>query len=184
MKKFFPVLLLAVFLLNLMPALAIDAPVNLPQVAEKARHNVQFALNQIDISLASAAKAIALVKTDSPDSHGILKNLSSSFTGGVDAVIISPKGIVKVVEPKAYAKLLGADFSRQPHIQKVMQTKKPVMSNLFEAVQGIKAVAFERPLYRHSGQFEGSIGLLIKPDLFLGDIFSQLSQELKFKALM
>jgi len=58
---------------------------------------------------------------------------------------------------------LGADLSRQEHIREILQTKKPVVSDVFTAVQGFKAIAIHVPVYR-GGTFDGTLAFLISFD--------------------
>jgi len=181
MKKFIPAFILAILFLSLLPALAIDAPVNLPQVTEKARHNLQTALDQIEISLSSAEKALALTDYQSSASHGILKDLAVSIPGAIDSLIISPQGVIKVVEPEAYAKFVGKSVAGQEQFSKIMQNHKPMLSLLFAPLEGGKAVVAHYPLFTHQGKFDGTLSLLLNSEAYLGNLFSQLSQELDKK---
>lgn len=56
--------------------------------------------------------------------------------------------------------LIGKDISYQEHIQKIMKLKKPVVSDVFTAVQGYRAVALHVPIMKQ-GEFKGTIGVLI-----------------------
>jgi PAS domain S-box-containing protein len=56
--------------------------------------------------------------------------------------------------------LIGKDISYQEHIQKIMKHKKPVLSDVFTAVQGYRAVALHVPIVKQ-GEFKGTIGVLI-----------------------
>ena len=56
--------------------------------------------------------------------------------------------------------LIGKDISYQEHIQEIMKHKKPVVSDVFTAVQGYRAVALHVPIVKQ-GEFKGTIGVLI-----------------------
>ncbi len=52
------------------------------------------------------------------------------------------------------------DISFQKHVQKVIQTKQPVLSDVFTAVQGFDAVACHMPVMQ-DGIYRGSLAVLI-----------------------
>ena len=58
------------------------------------------------------------------------------------------------------AALVGLDISRQEHIHKSLDTREPVVSNVFKAVQGFEAIAIHVPLAGADG-FAGTVGVLI-----------------------
>lgn len=57
----------------------------------------------------------------------------------------------------------GADLSDQEHIQKVLHEHKPVLSDVFQAVQGFNSIAFHMPIFDKE-VFRGSLGILISFD--------------------
>jgi PAS domain S-box-containing protein len=58
---------------------------------------------------------------------------------------------------------IGTDLSSQEHIQKIMQTHKPVVSDVFDSVQGFVTIAFHVPVFE-DGVFQGSLAVLIPFD--------------------
>ncbi|MCE5263269.1 MAG: PAS domain S-box protein [Deltaproteobacteria bacterium] len=57
-------------------------------------------------------------------------------------------------------KLIGADISSQKHVLLVMHIQKPVVSDVFTAVQGYRAVALHVPVFK-DGIFRGTIGITV-----------------------
>ena len=57
-------------------------------------------------------------------------------------------------------KSIGADISHQKHVREIMRTHKPVVSDVFRAVQGFDSVALHVPVFRGS-RFDGTIAVLI-----------------------
>jgi PAS domain S-box-containing protein len=55
---------------------------------------------------------------------------------------------------------VGADISDQKHVRELLRGHKPVISDVFRAVEGFRAVALHVPIIRGS-VFKGSIGILI-----------------------
>lgn len=68
---------------------------------------------------------------------------------------------------------IGADISSQEHVQAIMTNHKPVVSDVFKAVQGYRAVAYHVPVF-DDDKFEGTLAVLIPFEIlakkFLTDI--------------
>jgi len=57
-------------------------------------------------------------------------------------------------------KAIGTDISHQKHIREIMQTHKPVMSDIFPAVQGFDTIALHVPVFR-GNRYDGTVCILI-----------------------
>jgi PAS domain S-box-containing protein len=66
--------------------------------------------------------------------------------------------IVYTVPP--YPNSIGADISQQKHMVRILSDHKPVVSDVFDAVQGYQAIAIHYPVFRN-GSFDGSIAFII-----------------------
>jgi PAS domain S-box-containing protein len=55
---------------------------------------------------------------------------------------------------------VGTDISDQKHVRELLRDHKPVISDVFKAVEGPDAIALHVPVFRGS-EFKGSIGILI-----------------------
>jgi len=55
---------------------------------------------------------------------------------------------------------VGADISDQKHVCEMLRYHKPVISDVFKAVEGYDSIALHVPIFRGS-EFKGSIGILI-----------------------
>lgn len=56
--------------------------------------------------------------------------------------------------------LIGTNISNQSHVQKIQQTQKPVLSDIFQSIQGYNALAYHYPIFLN-GTFDGSVAILI-----------------------
>lgn len=56
--------------------------------------------------------------------------------------------------------LIGTNISNQLHVQKIQQTQKPVLSDIFQSIQGYNALAYHYPIF-FNGTFDGSVAILI-----------------------
>jgi PAS domain S-box-containing protein len=75
---------------------------------------------------------------------------------------ISPTGIIMYTYPEK-KDVIGMDVSYQKHNTEIIQNQKPVVSDVFMAVQGYLAIAVHVPVFKGS-EFKGSLALLIAID--------------------
>jgi hypothetical protein len=59
--------------------------------------------------------------------------------------------------------VIGEDISYQKHVQQVISTHKPVISDVFISVQGYMAIALHVPVFK-GNEFKGSLAMLISID--------------------
>ena len=71
------------------------------------------------------------------------------------------------------AGMAGADISGQEHVQKILHTRQPVLSDVFVTAQGFQAVAAHVPVFEGE-VFKGTVGFLVSFDAlakkYLADI--------------
>lgn len=92
------------------------------------------------------------------------RNLLSTYyqinSSRIKAVTLtSAEGRIVYTEPHNPG-AIGADISGQAHVQEVIKTHQPVVSDVFLAVQGYQAVAYHIPITRNS-EYLGSLAVLI-----------------------
>ena len=75
---------------------------------------------------------------------------------------VDAKGRITYTFPYDH-KSIGADISSQDHVQEIMRTHKPVVSDVFTAVQGFRCVAFHVPVFKGK-DYDGTIAILIPFD--------------------
>lgn len=69
------------------------------------------------------------------------------------------KGIIVYTVPDE--KAIGRDIGHQKHVVYLLQEKRPVLSDVFLAVQNFKTVACHVPVFDREGGFRGSLALLV-----------------------
>ena len=72
---------------------------------------------------------------------------------------VDRNGKVVYTYPKR-PELIGTNISNQSHVQKIQQTQKPVLSDIFQSIQGYNALAYHYPIFLN-GTFDGSVAILI-----------------------
>ena len=134
--------------------------------------DIQGKLSGLDASVADAALRLSATGVDGEKARDVLKNLTGSSSGFVDAVTISPQGKIMAAEPSQYIAAEGSDISEQDHVQKLMKTKSPVLSDVFHSAEGFDAAALVYPIFSESGNFTGAVSATLKPGVFLGAIIA------------
>ena len=86
------------------------------------------------------------------------------------ALTIKPEAIKAITRVDANRKIsyttplditvIGRDISSQKHIQEIFKTQRPVVSDVFTAVQGYRAIALHVPVFK-GNEFRGTLAVLI-----------------------
>lgn len=68
---------------------------------------------------------------------------------------------------------VGSNISHQSHIATILKTHQTVVSDVFSAVQGYKAVAIHYPVFKDS-KFDGTIAYVLNFEEIIGDVLNQI----------
>lgn len=91
-----------------------------------------------------------------------LKNYQQLFSDEIKGVTrVNAQGKIIYTYPDTASK--GKDITYQQHILYIMKTHKPVVSDVFTAVQGFRTVAVHVPVFRDS-VYQGSLAFLLSFD--------------------
>ena len=71
---------------------------------------------------------------------------------------VDEKGTILYTVP--YSQSIGSNISNQKHFQEILKEHKPVVSDVFKAMQGFNAVSLHVPVFK-GGSFKGTIAILI-----------------------
>lgn len=142
-------------------------PASNAAILREARKDVAAALARIDTALSQAVPKV------SSDPAGTLEGLCTSLSAASCAVIDKDAKITAVY-PKPDARLVGSDVSKQNHVAKLLKSHKPVMGDIFTALQGFSGAAIYHPLFSDKKKFIGGVGALIKPEDLLAGVLTPL----------
>lgn len=148
-------------------ALPTPATLGSAEALEAVRTNVQETLDRMDADTATAATALGPAGMNGNETREIVRNLSLASPSVIDATAVSRDGVMLTVEPVEYHYTEGSDIRNQEHVRQLLTTKKPVMSRVFETVEGVNATDIEHPVFAPSGEFNGSASLLFRPVVLL-----------------
>jgi hypothetical protein len=134
---------------------------------------VQSKLSNLNNAASDAAAKIAKTGLQGKETRDILSGLCKKYPYLLDCSTADPNGKMITVEPEAYRKYEGtetstSDQSRQ-FLKELSTNKKPLLSSVFRAVEGVDAVVLVSPIVSEKGEYLGNIAALFKPEDLLGE---------------
>ncbi len=105
------------------------------------------------------------------EAKGLLSQLCSNHKEfAIDCAFIDADGIMVSVEPISWKREVGHNIGGQKHFQRLQATKKPVMSHVFFAKEGMPAIAYQWPIFDAKQNWIGAVSLLLKPERYIKQI--------------
>lgn len=131
---------------------------------------IQRILDNVSGQLADAAKKLKKTGLAGPDVEHLLDGMCRENPYFGSCATIDASGVILTNRPEHNRKYEGKDIGDQKHIKLLIGTKRPVMSDLFKAVEGYHAVEFGWPVFDKKGTFIGAVSAIVKPREFLEGI--------------
>ena len=144
--------------------------VGTPSKLLKIKESVESIFVEMEEDLVKTTQELSQIGIKGEGARTALKDLCASNPYDVDCCLVDFNGIIKIMEPTVYNKFEGSDISDQEHIIQIHKEEKPVLSKAFWAVEGYSAVVFEYPVFSKKNELLGSVNMLIRPGIFLGEI--------------
>jgi len=179
-QRFF---LAVVFALSLMIVLAygctgsLNHEEQLKTTTLQIQEAVQSELDNLDSDLSGAASKLSGTGLSGPEARQILNELCSKHPFIIDSCTTDVAGKMVTVAPEAYSSYEGSDISTQDPMVKLRETKEPMLSQVFTAVEGIDAVVLMWPILSEKGDFIGSISALFKPETLFATTVEPMIKE-------
>jgi len=131
-------------------------------LAETASQGISLFFDNYQSDLTFLAQIDDIVDF-SDDGKRLLANFHQNHKNLIEAITrVDSGGTILNTYPENEA-VIGKDISYQQHVSQVLTTHKPVISDVFMAVQGYMAIAMHVPVFK-DGKFVGSLGILIQID--------------------
>ncbi len=89
-----------------------------------------------------------------------LSKLRGVLRDEIKSITRSDKTGTIVYTAPFYPNSVGVNISKQKHMMKILSDHKPVVSDVFDAVQGFQAIAIHYPVFRDE-VFDGTIALVV-----------------------
>jgi PAS domain S-box-containing protein len=127
--------------------------------ARQAARSIENLLNRFfnELSYIASINDIVLM---GPKGEELMHKYYAKNRGEILAITrVDRKGSILYTEPYN-SKAIGVDISSQSHVAQILSTHKPVISDVFTAVQGHRSIAYHVPVMA-DGTYAGSIAILI-----------------------
>jgi eukaryotic-like serine/threonine-protein kinase len=136
--------------------------------------------DSLNTDMTTVANAIAFNTSDTASIRSNMLGLFNRSTFVMEFAFVTPGGIMEVVEPSVYHYIEGANISMQDHVVQCYQTKKPVLSNMFYAVEDFYATVDMHPVLNQDA-LQGGITALFRPQTILKRIIDPLVKNQLFE---
>ena len=174
MRKIFVLLILIIPALLILTATFALCKTEAPPALAEAKQQVAAEFDRLDEGLRQAAKMLGTTGLTGDKARLILTKLCNDFDYAVDCAAVDHQGKMVTLEPAPFRQFEGKDISAQEQVQRIMKTGKPVLSNVFRAVEGFPAADAEYPVVTPEGKRLGSVSILFHPEKLLGNVFVPL----------
>lgn len=146
------------------------------RLLETSWYDIHQLFQRMDQRLQAAARQLARTGLTGPAATAVLAELCHQNRHVYDCATIDPAGIIVAIAPTEYAHFIGADISGQEQIRRLHASRKPVVSQAIDTVEGFEGFDFEHPVFDQGGDFIGSVSLLTVPGFF-GRVIAPLIQD-------
>ncbi|MDD1772262.1 MAG: hypothetical protein LUQ09_05010 [Methanomassiliicoccales archaeon] len=121
--------------------------------------DVQDELVSASRNLTQASLMLSGTGLNGTAARSIMNDVLANVTNGINVVTIDADGIIVAAEPSSYRSVEGTDISDQTQVVKMLNNHLPVMSQVFQMVEGFMASDMELPVFDGNGTFIGSISV-------------------------
>ena len=166
-KRFSLVLVLALSVMLILAsgcAASVNQEAQLKTVTLQIQKAVQSELDKLDKDLSGAASKLSGTGLSGPEARQILTGLCNNHPFVIDCCTADVSGKMATVAPEAYSRYEGSDISKQDVTINFNKAKKPMLSQVFRAVEDIDAVVLIWPILSEKGDFMGSLSALFQPE--------------------
>ena len=139
---------------------------------------------KIENNAEKTVNALDKRKFAADNNYNLLAELLDVNKAILNICLINADGIIELVAPSEYNDITGKNISAQRHFKKLCETRKPVLSNIINTVEGIPAVIIQFPVFDESNEFCGALSLMIKYEVFFKIIYEQLVKGLPAKVFI
>ena len=154
-----------------------DNGIQMRLLIDNVQREIQVFLNRLDSALYKGAEDIVALLDTPAEIRPLLRELYESNPEIVNTSFIDKESVIRYIYPDEYSYVEGEWIGDQEQVQRLHETRMPVLSGNFLAVEGFHAADLEWPVFRKDGSLAGSLSFLIKPDLFLAPIILPHNKE-------
>lgn len=163
-----PVILVAFILIS--GCAPSDTEIQLKTVTGQIQKAVQSEMDGLDSDLSAAAASLSKSGLSGPEARGILNGVYQKHPYIIDTCTTDAVGIMVTVAPDAYSRYEGTDISHQDVTIEFTKTGKPILSQVFRAVEDVNAVVIMWPIPSTENSAPSSVSVLFKPETLLDSV--------------
>ena len=120
-----------------------------PPAIDTVIAGLKSSFDQLNTELASNVASIVANPSDTAAIRSKMSGLFSRSSFVVEFSFVTPQGIMKVVEPSVYHSIQGSNISKQDHVIQAFNSKIPILTKLFFAVEGFYAAVDIHPAVKN-----------------------------------
>ena len=157
----------------------------LQSATENLRSILQSKLLNLDNAVSAAAEKIAKSGLQGEETWGILNGLCKKYPYLLNCSAADPQGKMITVAPEQYRRYEGTDTANTEASKKFFaefsENKKPMLSNVFRAVEGTDAVVLVWPVVTEKGELLGVVSALFKPKSLMDETIAPQAEVVALK---
>jgi hypothetical protein len=139
----------------------------LKTTTQQIQQAIQTELDNLDADMSNAAAELSRTSLSGEEARDILNGLAAKYPFIIDTCTTDVDGKMVTIEPDTYSSYEGTDISMHEVTVKFNETRQPMLSQMFTAVEGMDAVVIIWPIVSENGDLMGSLSALFKPERFL-----------------
>ncbi len=152
----------------------------LQSATENMQGIIQSKLLNLNNAVSDAAEKIAKSGLQGEETRGILNGLCKKYPYLLDCSAADPLGKMITVAPEQYRRYEGTDTATteasKMYWAGFKENRKPMLSNIFRAVEGVDALVLVWPVVTEQGELLGSVSALFKPEGLLAGTIAPAAQ--------
>lgn len=102
-----------------------------------------------------------------------LDRLANVLKNEIKAITRTDKNGIIIFTTPQNVNVIGKNIAHQEHMVKILSDHKPVVSDVFDAVQGYKAIVMHYPVFK-DGEFNGTVALLLNFEQITKSILDEI----------
>jgi hypothetical protein len=146
---------------------------------------IQSKLLNLDNAVSAAAQKIAKSGLQGEETRGILNGLCKKYPYLLDCSTADLRGMMITVAPEGYRRYEGTDTATTEASKKFLvglsDNKKPVLSDIFKAVEGADAIVLVRPVVTEKAVLLGVVSALFKPGSLMDETIAPQAKVVALK---
>lgn len=129
---------------------------------------IDAGLGELKAGIENNSRAISATGLSGRDAEAVLADNLLRHPWAISSLVISRDGIIMTAVPGHYAGVVGTNLSWQPQVRKANTEKVPVVSGVFQMVEGFNGISQSYPVFSPSGEYLGYTDITYSPEVFLG----------------